>query len=190
MVMGKRAGEAAMLRDALHPSASHTTDDSDSAATERMERKSRKKRKKSDEEVAGASKQKQQRREKVGRRADRVKKKQDTKPSEGLLAELKDFNEDSIKRFMLWEQEQGSKGSKQPFGAKKPVDPDPPFAPRGRGKFNLPKKKKKNKTMPKDEDIDDDKVRDVQRRSISPETMKRHTDTHSHTHAHTQRTRT
>ena len=149
-----------MLRDALHPSASHTTDDSDSAATERMERKSRKKRKNSDKEVAGASKQKQQRREKVGRRADRVKKKQDTKPSEGLLAEFKDFNEDSIKRFMLWEQEHGSKGSKQPFGAKKTVDPapdPPPSAPRGRGKFNLPKKKSK-KTMPKDEGIDDDKV--------------------------------
>ena len=102
---------------------------------------------------------------------------------------MKGFNEDSIKQFMLWQQEHGSK---QPFGAKKTVDPapdPPPSAPRGRGKFNLPKKKK-NKTMPKDEDINDDKVRGVPRRSISPETMKRHTDTHSHTHARTQRTRT
>ena len=180
----KRAGEAAKLRDAL-------LHDTDSAETERMDRKSRKKRKESNRELAGASKQKQQRRKKVGRRADRVKKKRDTKPSEGL-AELKGFSEESIKGFMLWQQE---RGSKQP---KKTVDPaadPPPSAPRGRGKYNLPKKKSK-KTMPKDEDIDDDKVRGVPRRSISPETMKRHTDTHSrarahtHTHTHTHTTHT
>ena len=169
--MGKRAGEAAMLRDAL----SHDTDDSASAETERIERKLRKKRKKSEEEVAGASKQ--QRREKD---SGKNGKKKPTKPSEELLAELKDFSEDSIKRFMLWEQEQRDK---QQFGAKKSVDPAPPSAPCGRGRHNLPKKRKK--TMSKDEDIDDDKVREVQRRTITPKTMKRHTRARARAHTRT-----
>ena len=91
------------------------------------------------------------------------------------------MNEQDIREFRLWKQEQKGKAPK--LGVKK--DPaaavnSPPSAPRGRGRLNLtPVQKKSRKTNyadeEEDEDVDEDPTARIKtpKRSVSPETMKR-----------------
>ena len=145
----KRAGEAAMLNDALSQNMARAdTDDSSSAETERIERKSRQKKQKSavavEEEVADASKQRREK-DSDGKNGKKVKKKP-TKHAKELLAELKDFNEADMKSFRLWQKQTGVKTPAGQPPWQSPAAPVP-SAPRGRGKHNLPKKTKRRKSL-------------------------------------------
>ena len=100
------------------------------------------------------------------------------------LKEYKGLNEQELKAFRQWVQEQQGQAPK--FGVKKhPAAADsvfcsPPSAPRGRGRSNLtPVQKKSRKTNYADEKEDEDVHEDptarikTPKRSISPPTMKR-----------------
>ena len=183
---GKRAGEAAKLRDALHPSVrpSHDTEDSDSAETERMDRR-RKKKKQRVEELPQTEPSKP-RRAKTPLRKDREQagRKRDTSEE---LKEYKGLNEQELKAFRQYMQEKQGQEVCKKFGVKKhhaaAVDSvfcSPPSAPRGRGRLNLtPVQKKSRKTNyageEEDEDVDEDPTARIKtpKRSISPPTMKR-----------------
>ena len=144
--MGKRASEADQLRDSLHPmtgtARDRDTDDSEGAAQERSSR-NKNQQKPEAEEVAVEAK----RRKKEEKHSKKGKKNGSRK--EELLKEFSHFDESKMKEFMKWQQEKEQERLGRPqSGAHTTDDPHRPrpSAPRGPGRFNLPKPKKRKTT--------------------------------------------